>query len=256
VQISFFSIDDEWLEIFELHCAAVQSTALNVVLDSLSRVVHKDDLKSMGVAQRNRQAKWRRENIFQRLQLPFELEDSMILVYWYTLENPPIYRYVSEVLNSPQIRLEDEDKVRAVMPFFKGVMDACNNLNRHNQGFRGDAFRGVQFNYEDDRWEKFAKGSQIAWYTVKSVAASRSAVQNFLRPGGCTIFIILNCTGTIIKEFSSFQGEDEVLVMPGSKFEVVEAKRSSNPDADDVFERADIITLRMQDKLKDVVEWD
>jgi hypothetical protein len=249
------SVDAQWLEQFQAYRDQVQSTKLNDITDSLSRVVPSAQLSLLRYKRNALENGWRRKGGTKphRLRPTAELEDYAILLHYHTLEDPPIYHYVSDIMNSPETRVENPDKVRAVMPFVKGIMEACLQLSRSYPELSygpAEAYRGMRYVYDDERWANFAEGSQICWYTVKSVAATQQAVRTFLGDrGDCTIFKIENCTGTMIKEFSAYQAEDELLIMPGTYFEVVSAQRSlkSNSHSHDAFHRADIITLRVMD---------
>lgn len=240
------SVDADWIEKFGRYYAEVDDIRLNAITDRLRLVVPNEELSRLRGARITYQNSWGKKRNGQRTLRPTpEREDDAILLHYYTLEDPSIYYYVSDVLNSPETRLARPDKVKAVMPFVKGVMEACRKFPEFSYG-PAEAYRGMQYVFDDDRWAKFKTGNPICWYTVKSVAATKKAVQKFLGDRGeCTVFRILNCTGTMIKAFSAYDYEDELLVMPGALFEVKDAQRSSNRHAADVFERADIITLQM-----------
>lgn len=254
------SIDADWIEQFQIYLDEVDNTGLNAIVGSLEGVVvPSGELSTLRWAKNTYLNSWgkkRRGTQKLRLRPKPELEEDAILLYYYTLETPPLYHYVSDILNSPETRLQSPEKVRACMPFIKGIEKACANISQEypemNYG-PAEAYRGMRYRYDDDRWQKFEVGNQICWYTVKSVAATRKAVQGFLgsKPCACTIFKILNCTGTMIKEFSAFDAEDELLIMPGALFDVMDAQRSLKPHDSDVFERADMITLRMINSCED-----
>jgi len=60
----------------------------------------------------------------------------------------------------------------------------------------------------------------------------------------CTIFVVLNCRGKKISDFSNFD-ESEVITKPGSLFTVVKAWRSDSGPNLPAWERADVVTVRM-----------
>jgi len=260
------SIDDNWLNQFAQHCDDVQSISLRDIMTSLGPVVSTRHLEQLRQRTRQKRLQWyearkgAREFTLdfphghgspaRKLVLPQTAEESMLLLYLYTLQQPSLYSQVSAILNSPSTRVEDIPKVQAVMPFVKGVMGACSEVMDLNPALRygpATAYRGMaNFRYSEYDWSKFQPGNQICWYTVKSVTTTEEGLRTFLGDAGvCTIFQIVDCTGTIIKPFSEFSEEDEVLLMPGTRFDVVQAQRSSALESADILDRADFIILRM-----------
>ena len=188
----------------------------------------------------------------KKLVLPEDSEDSIMIIYWYTMENPPVYRKVSKILNDPSLRMSSPDQVAAAIPFVKRLMEACRQVETiapdlmFGQDGGSCAWRGVSYRYSDEQWRKFQRGHHITWYTVKSLSASPEAIEKFMGDApDITIFEVVNCTGVRIAPFSELEREDEVLLMPGCRFEVEEAIRSTKTGDSSIWNRADYVTLRM-----------
>lgn len=258
-------VDDAWLDEFHALCHSLPLQTLPQIKESLTPIISSHDKISLGTKTRERRVKLMRADAggyvvelsqgptmpTKKLVLPEDAEESILIIYWYTLQNPPVYQKVSKILNSP-LRTGSPDQVAAVMPFVKRLMEACHQVVTlqpdlmFGQDGQCCAWRGVAYRYSEEQWKKFQPGHHITWYTVKSLTASTDAIVEFLGDAPhITIFEVENCHGVLIKPFSEFEREDEVLLMPGSRFEVKEAVRSPNIGDPSAWNRADVVTLRM-----------
>jgi len=259
-------VDDAWLDQFHALCQSLPSQTLPQVKESLTPIISSQEkivLTSKTCLRRSRLTSADAGGYVvelpqgptvppKKLVLPEDAEESMMTIYWYTMEDPPVYQRVSKILNDPSLRTSSPDQVAAAMPFVKRLMEACRQVETlapdlmFGQDGVNCAWRGVAYRYSDEQWRKFQPGHHITWYTVKSLTASPSAIEEFMGDApDVTIFEVVNCTGVRIAPFSEFQREDEVLLMPGSRFEVEEAIRSTKSGDSNVWNRADYVTLRM-----------
>jgi len=71
--------------------------------------------------------------------------------------------------------------------------------------------------------EKYVKGNTIVWYSFTSTTTQLGTVESFTKKAKeSTIFCINGClSGRSIEKFSRHQKEVEILIPPGSRFEIV-----------------------------------
>lgn len=84
-------------------------------------------------------------------------------------------------------------------------------------------FRGVKMTYKAILGEDVKVGGLVNWYQFTSCSTSPEVLkdENFLGPEtGGTVFQIMGVTGINIKPYSAIEGEDEVVLPPGSTFTV------------------------------------
>jgi hypothetical protein len=259
-------VDDVWLEQFHALCHSLPPQTLPQIKETLTPIVSAQDK----ILLRRRTQEWKDRlkrpsgggfilNLSQgptmqvkELFFPEDAEDSLEIIYWYTLETPPVYQKVSMILNNPALRTGSNGQVAAAMPFAKRLMEACQQVVtlqpdlRFGQDGQNCAWRGVAYRYSEMQWKKFQPGHHVTWYTVKSLSSSPDAVEKLMgNAPHVTIFEVVNCTGVTIKPFSQYEDEDEILLMPGSRFEVEDAIRSTKPGDPSVWNKADYVTLRM-----------
>jgi len=107
-------------------------------------------------------------------------------------------------------------------------------------------YRGMKFKYSDKDWAEFTTGREMIWYHFKSVTTDRNLMWDSFfcgQSGDRTIIEISDCVGKSLVPFSEF-AEAEVLVRPGTRLKVLEAKRQSGTNGDP-FLTADILRLQM-----------
>jgi len=175
-----------------------------------------------------------------------EVAQQQVPLHLYTLESPSVYKQMSLVLNEPSRTLASPSVTAAVV-WSKWVTTAMHSLDA-SYNFQGECFREVTFTYSDELWrDKFEPGQIFPWYVLKSVTPSLDAIVSLSPASGpLTVFVLRNCKGKRIQEFSAYQTECEVLLPPGSMFRVVGAVRASHSnDARAPFDRADTVTLEM-----------
>jgi hypothetical protein len=142
-------------------------------------------------------------------------KDEAATVYLYTMEmsdDACVYRILNQTL-----RVEDRSKVRPWFPYLKLLDSAMSKLPK----FKGIVWRGVN----KDVSTAFKKGQKITWWSVSSCSKSVDIISAFLdKAPQSTLFNIECSTGKCIAEYTCYPSEDEVILMPGTTFEVV-----SNP---------------------------
>lgn len=139
-------------------------------------------------------------------------KDEAAALYLYTMEmaeDSCIYRILNHTL-----RFEDRTKVRPWFAYLKLLDSATSKLSN----FKGIVWRGVN----KDVTKTFQKGQKITWWSVSSCSASVNIISSFLgEVPHSTLFNIECSTGKSISTFTSYPSENEVILMPGTMFEVV-----------------------------------
>ncbi len=139
-------------------------------------------------------------------------KDEAATVYLYTMEmsdDACVYRILNQTL-----RAEDRSKVRPWFGYLKLLDSATSKLPE----FKGIVWRGVN----KDVTTAFKKGQKITWWSVTSCSKSVDVISSFLdKSPQSTLFNIQCSTGKIIAAYTCYPAEDEVILMPGTTFEVV-----------------------------------
>jgi len=104
-------------------------------------------------------------------------------------------------------------------PFIKLIISGLQKLNP----FVGTVWRG--FNGVSNVSSLYKKGEVVCWNAFTSCSTDVSAFgNNFFadNKGENTLFNIQVCTGYSISPYSAFPSENEILLLPGEKFKVVD----------------------------------
>jgi len=86
-----------------------------------------------------------------------------------------------------------------------------------------DLYRGISIDVVEKYPQKYVEGNLITWYGFSSTTTNFKKIQNFLgKDNPCTVFTINSCfSGRAIHTMSAVKTECEVLLPPGSRFEVM-----------------------------------
>jgi hypothetical protein len=139
-------------------------------------------------------------------------KEEAATVYLYTMEmsdDACVYRILNQTL-----RADDRSKVRPWFGYLKLLDSATSKLPK----FKGTIWRGVN----KDVTMAFKKGQKITWWSVTSCSTSVNVISSFLdKTPQSTLFNIECSTGKFIAAYTCYPAEDEVILMPGTTFEVV-----------------------------------
>lgn len=139
-------------------------------------------------------------------------KDESAAVYLYTMEtskDTSIYRLLNEAL-----RADDRTMVRPWFAYLKLLDSAASKL----PDYKGNVWRGVPKNVSGT----FKKGQKITWWSVSSCSKSVNVISAFIKEvPQSTLFNIQCVSGKCISPYTCYPGEDEVILMPGTIFEVV-----------------------------------
>ena len=145
--------------------------------------------------------------------------DESAAIHLYTMEwdsddkrtYPSLYTHLNRTL-----KLIDRTKLRPWFSYLKLFLTALAKLP-HKQ--RQIVWRGVKKNVSDD----YPPGTEITWWAFSSCTASLNVLDSDLylgKEGMRTIFSIEAINARSIRSHSHFQTEDEILLLPGSYFEI------------------------------------
>ncbi|CAF3708481.1 unnamed protein product [Adineta steineri] len=139
-------------------------------------------------------------------------KDESAAIYIYTMEmshDSSVYRILNQTL-----RAEDRSKVLPWFGYLKLLDSATSKLPK----FRGTIFRGIN----KDVTKSFKKNQKITWWSISSCSTSVDVISSFIsKSSSSTLFHIKCLNGKSISSFTCYPNENEVILMPGTIFEVV-----------------------------------
>lgn len=154
-------------------------------------------------------------------------QDESAAIYLYTAEWQPQHKCVYAVLNST-LRSKNRDKlIQPWFPYMKLLLMALFKLPSHTT----TVWRGVRL----DLRTVYEVGKTYTWWGFSSCTRTISVLQSKLflgQEGKRTIFSIECFDGKTIRGHSSFEGEDEILLLPGTQFIVKGHLQPSEKDPD------------------------
>ncbi|CAF1425090.1 unnamed protein product [Rotaria sordida] len=139
-------------------------------------------------------------------------KDEAAALYLYTMEmsdETAVYRLLNQTL-----RAEDRSTVRPWFSYLKLLDSAAAKLPK----FKGTVWRGVN----KDVSHTFKKGQKLTWWSVSSCSTSVDVISSFLGNAPQSTLFNIDCiNGKSIAAYTCYPAEDEVILMPGTTFEVV-----------------------------------
>jgi hypothetical protein len=139
-------------------------------------------------------------------------KDEAATIYLYTMEMSEevcVYRILNQTL-----RVEDRSNVRPWFAYLKLLDSATSKL----PNVKDVVWRGVN----KDVTQSFKKGQKITWWSISSCSTSVNVISSFLgKVPQSTLFNIQCSTGKSIAAYTCYPNENEVILMPGTTFEVV-----------------------------------
>jgi hypothetical protein len=154
-------------------------------------------------------------------------EDESAAIYLYTTEWQPHEQCLYAALNT---MLRSKNRNKLIPPWFlfmKLLLTALFKLPSYSK----PVWRGVRL----DLRKQYEVGKTYTWWGFSSCTGSIAVLESesFLgQDGKRTIFSIECFNGKKIREHSSFEEEDEILLLPGSQFYVKGHLQPSKKDPD------------------------
>jgi uracil DNA glycosylase len=137
--------------------------------------------------------------------------DEVAAVYLYTTESS-FYHRLNTALRDP-----DRDKAKPFFGYLRLLLTALPKL----VWYAGSLWRGVSV----DLRPQYPKDAVVTWWGVSSCTAKRSVAMSFMGgTGRRTLFEVTPALAVGIRRYSAFTGEDEYLLLPGTRLTVTEVK--------------------------------
>ncbi|MBB4943660.1 hypothetical protein FHR32_008061 [Streptosporangium album] len=134
--------------------------------------------------------------------------DEIAALYLYTCESA-FYRQINATLRNP-------DRTR-IVPYLRLLFSAVSRLPARKEPL----WRGVSL----DLRAQYPLGRTVTWWGVSSCTSKLDVAQAFLgRRGKRTLFEVLPVRAVGIRSFSSFTGEEEFILAPGTQLKVTDVK--------------------------------
>jgi len=168
------------------------------------------------------------EGIYESLSIPekdYQLDfNEFLAIYFYTLEWTPKSLNLYSKLNRT---LCASDRSQELLPWKHYLHYLINGLRKIPiWKAQQDVYRGVALNLVGLYGEKYKEGKTISWYSFSSTTTNLKKVQEFLGDQESTIFCINGClSGRSIQKFSAHPNEAEILLPPGSRFQIISILR-------------------------------
>ncbi|CAF1251620.1 unnamed protein product [Adineta steineri] len=143
-------------------------------------------------------------------------------IYLYTMEWSIPENSLYAVLNRT-LRLSDRKKLRPWFRYLKLFLTAFYKLPPSEYK---TVWRGVR----EDLTALYSRGKEKTWWSFNSCTSSINVLQSPFYLGNSktqTIFSIETYSGKFINAHSSFEEEDEILLLPGTCFKVIDVSYSA-----------------------------
>ncbi|WP_236242699.1 ADP-ribosyltransferase domain-containing protein [Streptomyces sp. CC228A] len=137
--------------------------------------------------------------------------DAIAALYLYTCESA-FYREINAVLRSP-----DRARIVPYLPYLRLLFAAVSGLPVRT----APLWRGVSL----DLRAQYPLGQTVTWWGVSSCTSQLGVAQAFLGGRGRrTLFEVAPARAVGIRRFSAFTGEEEYLLLPGTRLKVTDVR--------------------------------
>ncbi|CAF1326334.1 unnamed protein product [Rotaria magnacalcarata] len=145
--------------------------------------------------------------------------DELAAIKLYTLEWSPYQDSLYYILNT-KLRTEDREALKPWFLYLKLILTGLARLptNQHR------VYRGVTLANDD----QYRQGNTIVWWGFSSCSTKRNISEHeiFLNETGKKTLFIIDCiTGRDISQYSIFQKEKEILLLPATTLQVIRTYR-------------------------------
>lgn len=137
--------------------------------------------------------------------------DAIAALYLYTCEST-FYREINAILRSP-----DRAGVVPYLPYLRLLFSAVSGLPARTEPL----WRGVSL----DLRAQYPLGRTVTWWGVSSCTSELGVARAFLGSRGKrTLFEVTPARAVGIRRFSAFTGEEEFILLPGTRLEVTSVR--------------------------------
>jgi len=144
--------------------------------------------------------------------------DESASIALYTMEWEPYTYSLYYILNSA-LRSEDREQLKPWLLYLKLILTALSRL----QSIRLTIYRSLKLDTKIE-YERYQEGKDVFWWGFSSCTTNKNISQkvHFLNPMGTRTLFIIDCSqGKDIGPHSYNKNDQEVLLLPGTRFEVV-----------------------------------
>lgn len=150
--------------------------------------------------------------------------EEMASIYMYT--GCTIYNDLNSAL-----RNEDRSEVEPFFPYLRVFLQALDKVEKIKKNTV--LYRGISKNLS----HLYKQGSHVTWWNVVSCSADETIAKGFCSSSDdFTLFRVESFSAAPIQEFSAIPDEDELIISPGTTFEIVKVSGKTS--------RKPVITLR------------
>ncbi|CAF1203604.1 unnamed protein product [Adineta ricciae] len=146
--------------------------------------------------------------------------DEAAAITLYTMEWEPYTDAFYYVLNT-NLRLENRNVMKPWFPYLKLLFTALARLPKQADIV---VYRAIRYQQEHE-YDQYKQGAELLWWGFSSCSAERSISEQeqFLGSDGFRILFVINCIdGVDIKAYSTYQTENEILLLPATKVRVLQ----------------------------------
>ena len=180
--------------------------SLEEAVKPLIPIVHDISTKAMLAKER---AKYPSDNL---------TSDQSAAIALYTMESEPYTSSLFYILGSA-LRSEARDQLEPWLLYLKLILAGLSRI----QSIRATVYRGLKLDTKIE-YERYQEGKDVYWWGFSSCTTNKNIAQQeyFLNSTGTrTLFIIECAQGKYIGSHSYNRNDQEVLLLPGTRFEVV-----------------------------------
>lgn len=144
-----------------------------------------------------------------------EDEALAVMAYTYGPAINPITQDLFYVVFNNKLREWDPDQMELLRPYLFYLLQGLMKL----PVFSGDVFRGIPVSALNTVRDNYKRGTVVEWSAVSSTTTSIDIARAFAGQGGI-IFHISCLTGRSVVEYSYYETEAEITILPNTKFVV------------------------------------
>jgi hypothetical protein len=148
--------------------------------------------------------------------------DQSAAITLYTMESEPYTSSVFYILNSA-LRSEARDQLKPWLLYLKLILTALSHLH----SIHATVYRGLKLDTKIE-YERYQEGKDVYWWGFSSCTTNKniSEQEYFLNSTGTRTLFIIECShGKYIGSHSYNRNDQEILLLPGTRFEVVRCDR-------------------------------
>ena len=139
--------------------------------------------------------------------------DESACIYLYTMENIALYKILNGTIQDQQ-----RQKLKPWFLFLKLFHSAVIKLPVRKQR----VWRGINKDVTKNQPYEFSKGRILTWWRITSCTRNIKVAEGFMQEHGQNTLLSIDCeSGRYIDKHSSYTNEEELILLPGTRLQVV-----------------------------------